>query len=197
MPPTQAGPAARLNSQRRCPQSRPRATSGAVKTQSGPRRHKTRAHLMLHRDSRPWSLFGWAAANGYTPRCAAFWPERVSPAPTNQPREPRANRRTGHRTLPGAGPRKGRQPSTRPTPSPATRISARQPRWPNGDFARWDSCHPTLGEPITVCRKQLDDEASPLLARVGSATRNAPVATRRRNARRFMPANGSHQLRGG
>ena len=60
-----------------------------------------------------------------------------------------------------------------------------------------DSCRPTHGEPATLCRTQLDDEASRMPARVGSTPRNAQVGNRRRNVCLVVPANGPHQLRDG
>ena len=96
--------------------------------------------------------------NGSPTSCAASLLNGSPPASSNQPRETRANRRPGQRRRPGAGPRKGRRPSTRPTPSPPTHISARQPRWPNGEFARWgfvppDSQRANHGLPKTARRR--------------------------------------------
>ena len=83
------------------------------------------------------TLIGWAAANGSPTRCAASWLNDSPTAPARQPREPRANRRPVTRKQPGAGPREGRRLSTRLTPCPPTRISARQPRRPDSDLTRW------------------------------------------------------------
>ena len=97
----------------------------------------TRAPVCRRQPTQPRTPIGWAAVNGYAISCAAPWLNGAPPVPTNQPRDHRANRRPGQRRRLGPGPRKGRRRSTRPTPRPPTRISARQPRWPNGDSARW------------------------------------------------------------
>ena len=60
-----------------------------------------------------------------------------------------------------------------------------------------DSCRPTLGEPTALRRTQLGDEVCRMPARVGSTPWLSLIANQGRNADIVVPANGSHQLRGG
>ena len=136
--------------------------------------------------------------NGYATLCAAFRPDDRRPAPATSRRvnfEQTAGPETGENPALGRVRAGDLQLDFRPAGQRASLLANHA--GPLATSRGGDSCHPTLGEPATSCRTQLDDEASRLPARVGSAPRDRLAAISRRNSRLVVPANGSHQLRGG
>ena len=124
---TRSGGARGVDNEPRAAQRRRVAAQGAP----------TQTPACRRQPPRPRTPLGWAAVNGQAIWCDAPSLNDSPPAPARQPREPRANRRPVTRKQPGAGPREGRRLSTRLTPCPPTRISARQPRRPDSDLTRW------------------------------------------------------------
>ena len=111
----------------------------------------TRKPACRRSPTRPRTPIGWAATNGPATRCAAPWLNDLPPAPARQQREPRANRRLGHRNQPGAEPREGRRHSLWPAPCPPSDNAARQPRRPTARSRAGASCRPSAGEPTALC----------------------------------------------